>query len=182
LARLRRHCFSNFFLLLLGLLPGLTACGPARPQVSERGRSVCQREASQAASPRAFSKLYSTCLEGVEARLAREDQVARQTERKSAEVPVEAPASAAERYQHCFFKRDDVIATYREQFALQGPAISLTNQYGYNDERSIEARSKQEKAYERLELLIPERMRAGKPLMPDSVEIFQRCDSADFFP
>jgi hypothetical protein len=121
-------------------------------------------------------------MENIEARLAREDQAARKEERQSAETPVEAPASSAERYIHCIFNRDDVIATYREQFSLQGPAISLTNQYGYNDSRSIEARSKQEKAYQRLELLIPERMRAGKPLMPDSVEIFQRCKRADFFP
>ena len=75
-----------------------------------------------------------------------------------------------------------MIAADQEQFALQGPAISLTNQYGYNDPRSIEARSKQEKAYQRLESLIPERMRAGRPLMPDSVEIFRKCDKADFYP
>jgi hypothetical protein len=175
-----QHLFP--IVLLLSLLPGLTACVASAPKVSERGRSVCRREASQAASPQDFSRLYSDCLNDIKARLAREDQASRQAESQSAEAPVEEQVSPAERYQHCIFRRDDVIAAYREQFALQGPAISLTNQYGYDDDRSIEARRKQEKAYQRLELLIPERMRAGKPLMPDSVEIFQRCDRADFIP
>lgn len=155
------------------------------PPVSERGREACRLEASQALTITEASRRFSLCLRTIDQRLATE---AEQERRRAAEAAAETASrtrrlpTPAERYQYCFFHREEIARAYSEHFALQGPASALERDLGPDHPRTLAARQAQQAAYERLAALLPEEMRGGLPLVPDAAELFQRCDRADFLP
>jgi hypothetical protein len=178
-------------LSLIGIGLALTGCqGKPALKVSSEGIDVCrerQAEAAPETGREEIQRAYQTCLKTIDAELKAQAQQNQQlADRQSQSAQQQALdqqatfASASERYSHCQLVREQVIEAERMRIRTLGPVMVAERRYGAGSSEARDAQDNYRDALRRLEELIPEPMRAGKPLIPDAVEIYQRCDQAAF--
>ena len=177
--------------LAAGLVVGLAAC-QRKPgvKVSSEGIERCrerQAEASPDTGREQIQQAYRACLKTIDAEIkdrARNDQqqAAEQTQQAQQQALDEqaSHASSSARYSHCQLVKQQVIEAERLRIRTLGPVMVAERRYGADSREARDAQDHYRDAVRRLEELIPEPMRAGKPLVPDAVEIYQRCDPAAF--
>ena len=184
----RRACA---FLGLTILAFNLTACFPsAGTSTSNAGKEACRERGAQAppgTSLETRREQYRQCLTTIDVELqsqAKQTQAQRATEeqhKRQEELDLtRSYASAAARYSRCRLMQDQVIAAEQQRLRALGPAMVATRQFGEHSPEAERANEQYRLAEASLERLIPADMRAGKPLIPDAVDIYKRCDSADF--
>ena len=177
--------------LAVGLAVGLGAC-QSKPgvKVSSEGIEQCrerQAEASPDTGREEIQRAYRACLQTIDAEIKdralndqqQASQQAQQTQQQALDEQA-SHASSSERYSHCQLVQQQVIEAERLRIRTLGPVMVAERRYGANSSEARDAQDNYRDAVRRLEELIPEPMRAGKPLVPDAVEIYQRCDPAAF--
>ena len=184
-----RHKPRSLVAIALAFL--LAACGDSKTSaVSERGMEICrQRKADSAvgSSSESIRQAYRACLKSIDAELIEQtdqDNKQRRSESEAAQNALQSEqanqANQADRYSHCKQVREQVIEAEQLRIRTLGPAMVAARQFGEDSTEASNASAAYEDAVERLDQLIPDSMRAGRPLIPDSVKIFRRCEPGDF--
>lgn len=169
----------------------LNACS-TKPsaKVSSEGMQLCrerQADAAPGTSMEARREGYRACLKTIEAELkqqaaeakAQRNAEAQQVQQQALDLK-SSTASATERYSHCQLVQQQVIEAERMRIRTLGPAMVAARDGGANSPQAEAANANYREAVATLERLIPEPMRAGKPLIPDNIEIYRRCNQEDF--
>ena len=177
--------------LAIALAIGLAAC-QSKPavKVSSEGIERCRERQAEAAPDMGreeIQRAYRSCLQTIDAEIkARAHNDQQQAAQKAEQAQQQALdeqasyASANARYSHCQLVKQQVIEAERMRIRTLGPVMVAERRYGADSSEARDARDNYRDAVRRLEELIPEPMRAGKPLIPDAVEIYQRCDPTAF--
>jgi hypothetical protein len=176
-------------LLACALLLG--ACAPAERQpLSAEGKKLCLERVAQVepGTPLdAKRTLYRACLKTIEAERAqgaaagaRDTLQAQQRQVAATRAEQAGWASDADRLVHCRLYQQPIIAAERERLRALAPVMAISRQYGVNSPQAQEANAAYQQRVAELERLIPPAMRQGRPLLPDAVQAFMRCDPADF--
>lgn len=180
---------SRFILALALIMVG--GCQSSVKPISERGRQVCREKAAllpPESSIEARQNAYRDCLGKINLALEDQDaQVRRRTaaeaQEKQRQVKAEQAswASQQERLAHCIVNRDAVIQAERLRIRALGPKLVAEQENGQLSQAEREQRLARYAETEReLELLIPARIRAGLPLIPDAIKTFSECKPESF--
>jgi len=184
-----RH--RSLVLSLLGCALLLSACrSAARRPLTAEGKKLCLERVAQAepGTPLETKRtLYRSCLKTIEAKRSQdaaagalETQQAQQRQDATSRAAEADWASDGERLVHCRLYRETVIAAERERIRALAPVMAISRQYGVNSPQAQEANGLYQERVAELERLIPPPMRQGKPLLPDAVQAFMRCDPSEF--
>lgn len=175
---------------LVALLIGLcTACGHQIKTTSSDGRNACLAKVESEigiASPQQKQAALRQCLKTIDQELAERAAQAAQENKAEEEAMSQAQAaqearwdSPQERYQYCKFNQPDVISLEKERiriYARLNAAESPSSRSG----DSTALQEQYDDIINQLNNLLPERMRAGWPLIPEAVNRFRQCDPSDF--
>lgn len=176
-------------LLACALLLGACASAERRP-LSAEGKKLCLERVAQAepGTPLdAKRTLYRACLKTIEAERAqtaaagaRDILQAQQGQAAATRAEQAGWATNSDRLVHCRLYQQPIIAAERERLRALAPVMAISRQYGVNSPQAQEANAAYQQRVGELERLIPPAMRQGKPLLPDAVQAFMRCNAADF--
>lgn len=182
--RIATQSFLTALLLLLG------GCAAPESGVSAEGINQCRTEAAlaqQNAPGEDRQAILRRCLKTIDARLeasrteqrAEQQAQAEQAQQTEAQQQQEKP-SLQEVMNFCASSKSDINATLQSYNEITGE-LSKRNYFQSNDNpealRQLEA--DQATAMQRLQALIPERMRLGRPLIPDAAGLLLRCNQAE---
>lgn len=178
-------------ILSAGCLALVWGCSPApTPQVSAEGLKTCrerQIEESANANQETLRAAYRSCLKTIDADLKKQAQTDRsQRQQEAQQVQLAAQqqgegwASASARYTHCRMVQGQVADAEQRRLSALSLALLAARKFGTDSAQAQTANASLNDAIANLERLIPEPMRAGKPLIPDSVKIYQHCDPSQF--
>ena len=109
----------------------------------------------------------------------REQQRRRQEAQRAATIsPAGAPSpqSAQQRFLYCRLHQSEIQAAESERQRRQSIWAVVSRQEAPGSISYNEARATYEDSINTLERLIPEAMRDGQPLIPDSIRRFMSCD------
>jgi len=178
---------SRYRIQIVSVL-AITLMGCTKPSTSltsEAGRSACLRQVAvelPMGSQQEKQAAYRDCLENIDQKLeqsrleeqAKQDQI--QTAKESAEdLERQSWASTQERMMHCKFNQKSIIELDKRHTRAYAQLLNAHNQAGLPQAEKAERQRALDAIQSELASLIPERMRAGKPLIPDSLQTFKTC-------
>jgi hypothetical protein len=168
--------------ILVCLALALAGCGSNQrrplPQASEAGRRACVEEV-QANNPAQGRQLaMRRCLASIDQRLREQQRRRQEAQRAGTISPAGAPSpqSARQRFLHCRLHQSEIQAAESERQRRQSIWAVVSRQEAPGSISYNEARAAYEDSLNTLERLIPEAMRDGQPLIPDSIRRFMSCD------
>lgn len=172
--------------LLAAALLLLSGCTAPQSGVSTEGINQCRTEAAlaQENSPGEDRQaILRRCLKTIDAKLeeqrAEQQAQAEQAQQTEAQQQQNKP-SPQEVMNFCTSYRSNINASLQSYNEITGE-LSRRNYLQANDDidvlRQLEA--DQSTAMQRLQALIPERMRLGRPLIPDAARLLLRCNQAE---
>lgn len=167
-----------------------TSCTAHIHPISEEGRTLCRERAAELAPGTSMDerqRTYRLCLNDVDDTIRKNKERSILEERKRSLLTAQAErdqrsqwASLQERFAHCKVFQQDIIQAEKARIRALGPKMMADKPDLLNEQQKEIAIAQYEQSLKGLSDLIPERMRAGRPLLPDSVEIFSRCSPSDF--
>lgn len=163
------------------------ACSRTRtPLTSEAGRSACLRLVATelpTASQREKQVAYRTCLEDIDEKLNKskltELAIKEQEEAdKHSKEALERQgwASSQERILHCKMNQEEVIALNKRYTRVYAKLVNSNNKINPDASGKDDLQRELDAIEGEIRALIPDRMRAGKQLIPDALQIFRTCD------
>lgn len=181
---------SNTQLFIAAVLLLLSGCTAPESGVSAEGINQCRTEAAlaqQNAPVKDRQAILRRCLKTIDARLeakleeqrAEQQNQAEQAQQAEAQQQQEKP-SLQEAMNFCTSYKSDINATLQSYNEITGE-LSKRNYFQSNENPEVlrQLEADQSTAMQRLQALIPERMRLGRPLIPDAAGLLLRCNQAE---
>ena len=164
----------------------LMACTkPSASLTSEAGRSACLRQIAvelPMGSQQEKQSAYRDCLDDIDQKLEqsrlveknKNDQMQAAKE-LAEELKRQSWATTQERIMHCKFNQQTIIELDKRHTRAYAQLLNAHNQAGLSQAEKVDRQRALDTIQSELATLIPERMRAGKPLIPDSLQTFKTC-------
>ena len=152
---------------------------------SETGRSACLRQIAielPMGSQQEKQAAYRDCLDDIDQKL---EQSRLEEKNKKAQMQIakelaedlkrQSWATTQERIMHCKFNQQTIIELDKRYTRAYARLLNANNQAGLSQAEKVDRQRALDAIQSELATLIPERMRAGKPLIPDSLQTFKTC-------
>ena len=168
-----------------------SGCVPTSGRLtSETGKRACLRQVAMAMplnNQQEKQVAYRDCLRSIDKKLTQAALVekARQEKAESEKILAEqleqaSWASQEERWLHCKSNQHVIIELDRRHTRAYSKLLGGSNRPNQPTTEKADLERELNSIRVEIAMAIPERMRAGQPLIPDSLLIFKHCNSDDF--
>ena len=178
---------------LVALCVVLITTGCLAPQgrvTSETGKRSCLRQIAvemPLSSQQEKRSAYRNCLRSIDEKLAnaalleKERQDKAESEKRLAKQLRQASwASQEERWLHCRSNQNTIVELDRIHTRAYAMLLGANNRSNQSTPEKADLQRALNSIRSEIAIAIPEKMRAGQPLIPDSLRTFKRCNPDDF--